>query len=99
MVIDIRAYLRALRGVMVRVVHEFPHLPQWARYHTPGCLTALGLRLPCTEEDVKQAYRRLAEQYHPDRGGDRRKFLRLREQFERSLVFLQEAGLSADETD
>ena len=97
MVIDIRAYLRALRGVLVRVVYHFPELPAWARYHTPGCLTSLGLSLPCTEEDVKLAYRRLAEQHHPDRGGDRHEFLRLREHCERSLQFLRECGLANDE--
>ncbi len=97
MVIDVRAYLRAMRGVLVRVVYDFPRLPNWARYHTPGCLAALGLMLPCTPEDVKQAYRRLAEQHHPDRGGDPREFLRLREQCERSLQFLREAGLASEE--
>lgn len=30
----------------------------------------LGLRIPCTVDDVKAAYRRLAFDSHPDRGGD-----------------------------
>ena len=79
MVIDIRAYLRALRGALIKVVYYFPELPAWARYETPGCLRALGLRVPCTESDVKRAYRRLAERLHPDRGGDKRRFLLLQE--------------------
>lgn len=32
-------------------------------------LVVLGLRLPCTEADVKKAYRRLALQHHPDKAG------------------------------
>ena len=90
MVLDIRAYLRALRGVMVRVTRHFAHVPEWARYETPGCLTALGLRLPCTPEDVKRAYREKAEKLHPDRGGDRRKFMRLQGHFEKAMQFLTE---------
>ncbi len=90
MILDVRAYLRALRGALVRVTHVFPNLPHWARYQTPGCLRALGLELPCTAEDVKAAYRNLAEKHHPDRGGDRRIFLRLQRQFEKSLEFLEE---------
>lgn len=90
MMVDIRAYLRALRGALVCVVHHFPHLPEWTRRETPRCLKALGLGLPCTEEDVKQAYRRRAEQLHPDRGGDRRRFHILQEQLEGSLQFLRD---------
>ena len=88
MVLDIRAYLRALRGALVRVVYHFPRIPTWARYETPGCLKTLGLSLPCTREDVKSAYRKRAEKLHPDRGGDRKKFLLLQRDFEASLQFL-----------
>ena len=89
MVGDIRAYLRALRGVMIRVVTTFPTLPTWARYQTPYSFRVLGLHLPCTEADVKQAYRRLAEKAHPDRGGDPQKFHELRRHFEQAMAFLE----------
>ena len=88
MVLDIRAYLRALRGALVKVAFHFPGIPTWARYETPGCLKTLGLRLPCTTEEVKSAYRRRAEKLHPDRGGDRKKFLMLQRDFEAALKFL-----------
>lgn len=88
MVLDIRAWMRALRGVMVRVTRHFAHIPEWARYETPGCLIALGLRLPCTREQVKKAYREKAEKLHPDRGGDRRKFMQLQGHFENAIRFL-----------
>ncbi len=74
----------------MRVAFHFPALPAWARHETPGCLKALGLSLPCTERQVKNAYLQLAEQLHPDRGGDRREFLRLQRQFEQSLQFLRQ---------
>lgn len=91
MVIDIRAYLRALRGMLMVVQRRFrPTVPDWARRETPGCIRSLGLELPCTEEDIKQAYRRLADEVHPDRGGDRHRFMVLRRQFEEALCFLRD---------
>lgn len=99
MVIDIRAYLRALRGALVRVVHHFPGLPAWARYETPACLRGLGLRLPCTQVDVKRAYRQLAEQLHPDRGGDRQRFHRLRQDCEQALEFLEQLQADSEAED
>ena len=57
MVLDFRAYLRSLTRVLSRVVRYFPQVPEWARYETPAAVAAFGLRMPCTEEDLKQAYR------------------------------------------
>lgn len=90
MIIDIRAYLRALRRALVVVKNHLPSIPEWAKQHTPGCLRSLGLRMPCKEEDVKKAYRKLAEDLHPDRGGDRQKFMLLQKQFEEALRFVRE---------
>lgn len=92
MVCDIRAYLRALRGSLIVVRNHISHLPLWARQYTPGCIRSLGLELPCTEEDIKKAYRRLAETMHPDRGGDRQKFMMLQRQFEAALQFVRDDG-------
>lgn len=89
-ILDLRAYLRSLRGMLVKASHVFPGMPNWARYHTPGCLIALGLKLPCTEDDVKIAYRALAQIHHPDRGGDREKFTMLQRHFDNSIAFLRE---------
>lgn len=90
LVADIRAYLRALRGALIKVTNHFPSIPAWARFETPHCLKALGLRLPCSEADVKRAYRRKAELMHPDRGGDKAKFMILQRQFEQAIEFLRE---------
>lgn len=88
-VLDLRAYLRSLKGMLVKATHVFPGMPSWARYHTPGCLLALGLKLPCTEDEVKTAYRSLAQIHHPDRGGDREKFTMLQTHFDNSIQFLR----------
>jgi hypothetical protein len=93
-ILDLRAYLRALRGMLVLASHVFPGLPKWARYHTPGCLLALGLKLPCTQEDVKRAYLELARTHHPDRGGSREKFTQLQRHFNNSLDFLRNQDLT-----
>lgn len=92
LVMDIRAYLRALKGALVIVKNHIPGLPAWARQYTPGSLRSLGLDMPCTEEDVKRAYRALAEKMHPDRGGDRQKFLVLQAQFEEAMEFVRDAN-------
>ena len=89
-VLDVRRWLRSLRRALVKVVRCFPDLPEWARYETPPCLLALGLRAPCTEEDVKKAYRNLAEKLHPDRGGDRRRFMMLQEHFEDAINYVRD---------
>lgn len=89
MVLDVRAYLRSLRRALVRVAIYLPDIPAWAVRETPSDLRALGLRAPCTEEDIKRAYRRLAEKLHPDRGGDTRRFLLLQEHFEKSIDYVR----------
>ena len=89
-VLDIRRWLRALRGALVRVVQSRNPVPDWVDQETPPCLRALGLSFPCTEEDVKQAYRRRAEAVHPDRGGDIRRFLLLQQQLEQSLHYVRQ---------
>jgi hypothetical protein len=90
MVLDIRAYLRSLRRALVLVSNYRPELPQWVRKDTPRCISALGLSLPCTTDDVLSAYRRKVKQLHPDRGGNRRDFLLLQAHFEQAMAFLAE---------
>src|SRR5262245_26078903 len=52
MALDIRAYLRSLRRALVVVTQYRYELPEWVRRSTPRCLLALGLTMPCTEDDV-----------------------------------------------
>lgn len=90
-VIDFRAYLRSLKGMLVKVANRLQNdkgediLPQWVLRETPPCISALGLSWPCTERQIKEAYRKLAEKNHPDLGGNRQKFLNLQTHFEQAL--------------
>jgi hypothetical protein len=88
MVLDIRAHLRSLRRGLILVARSFAGIPAWTRRETPRCVMALGLMLPCTEEDLKHAYRERVKQLHPDHGGDQRRFLILQAQFEEALAFV-----------
>lgn len=90
-VVDFRAYLRSLKGMLVKVAHRFhdsegeASIPDWVLRETPPCISALGLSWPCTELQVKEAYRKLAEINHPDLGGNRQKFLNLQTHFEQAI--------------
>lgn len=88
MVLDIRAYLRSLRRALVVISHYRVELPAWVCRDTPRCIQSLGLTLPCTTDDVLTAYRRKVKLLHPDRGGDRRQFLRLQQHFEQAMALL-----------
>ncbi len=89
MAFDIRAYLRSLRRSLVLVSNYRVELPQWVRKDTPRCVLALGLTLPCTTEDILVAYREKVKFLHPDRGGDRRDFLRLQTHFEQAMALVE----------
>jgi hypothetical protein len=49
------------------------------------CYVLLELTPPYTVEAVKRAYRRLAKQHHPDRGGDAAHFLALQSAYRQAL--------------
>jgi len=70
------------------VFSSYSERTDWNSDLTPACLKALGLSLPCSEADVKQAYRSLAKTSHPDRGGDAQQFLALHSNFEKALKLI-----------
>ncbi len=96
MFLDFRRYLRSLRRAMVVVTDVVVSTPYWALRLRPACLKALGLELPCSEADVLCAYRRLAKDLHPDRGGDLDEFLRLQRHFERAIILVRAEQDSSD---
>jgi hypothetical protein len=51
------------------------------------CIQALNLSWPCTEAEVKGAYRKLAKSAHPDGGGNQEMFLALQEAYVQALYF------------
>lgn len=54
----------------------------------PPCLEELGLKLPCSAEDVRIAFQRRVRGVHPDRGGDVESFVRLRAAYHQALDLL-----------
>jgi hypothetical protein len=58
--------------------------------NAPPCFRALGLAWPCTEEDVKHAYRTLAYAAHPDTGGSDTAFQMLAEAYELAMKYLEQ---------
>jgi len=89
MVLDFRAYLRSLKRGLILAAHSFAGIPGWARQHTPRSIAAMGLRLPCTEEELMRAYRQRVKLLHPDHGGDQRRFMILQAQFEEALEIVR----------
>ena len=53
-----------------------------------ACLKTLGLTWPCTEDDVKRAYRRKAHEVHPDKGGSTAAFQAVQDAYKEALDFL-----------
>ena len=66
-----------------------PRDPSPTSPHHPKCLAVLGLLLPVTAEDVKQAYLAKAMTMHPDRGGDPAQFVLLQKAFEEANDYVQ----------
>ena len=94
MVLDLRAYLRALRRGLAVISRgfAFAEVPQWARHETPRAVAALGLQMPCSEDDLKRAYRDRVKRLHPDLGGDQRLFRLLQANFEEALSLVRAAS-------
>jgi DnaJ-domain-containing protein 1 len=91
--IDLRGH-RRLRKAHVEPVYVGPSAPALRR-SVPSPLAALGLDASSTADDVKRAYRLLAKDAHPDRGGDSRQFLVLQRNFEESLRLVNSAAARA----
>jgi hypothetical protein len=56
-------------------------------------LAVLGLTWPTTEDAVKTAYRELAKQHHPDRGGNSKDFMKVQAAHDRVMKALRESSV------
>lgn len=99
MLLDFRTYLRSLKRAMVVVRGYALSVPDWVRRDTPPCFAALGLRAPCTEQEVLAAYRERVKEAHPDRGGSRNDFDRLQRHFELAMALVTDADHSPSQGD
>jgi hypothetical protein len=86
---DFRVWLKACGKKLVLVREYLPQIPLWARHKTPRALRVFGLKLPCDEQDLLQAYRAMVKGIHPDHGGDLETFMKLQSDFEEARRFLQ----------
>jgi hypothetical protein len=55
-----------------------------------NALAVLGLRAPVSADDLRSAYRKLALQHHPDRGGVAAVFVRVTDAYNLARTFLKE---------
>lgn len=73
-----------------------PSPEESSRGHTPKkrpeAVEKLGLSLPVTEQDVKQAYRQKAQQAHPDHGGTASEFIEVQRAFDEAVEFAKRNG-------
>ncbi len=95
---DFRAWVRACGRKIILVRDYLPQIPLWARHKTPRSLRVFGLKLPCDEQDLLQAYRQLVKGNHPDHGGDLEVFMQLQTDFEEARKFLQSLQEPATES-
>ena len=54
--------------------------------------TTLGLDRTASDEDIKRAYRKLASQHHPDKGGNKEQF----QEIQAAYAILGDAGKRAE---
>lgn len=94
-IVDVRAHYRRLKGALIAISQYTASVPAWvakeywARAQTPPCIAAFDLELPCTEQELLEAYRVKVKRMHPDLGGDPDEFLALQQHFEQAQTLVQ----------
>lgn len=61
----------------------------------PKCLRILGLPVNCTESQVRTAFRKKSKRLHPDAGGSKHDFVRLRTAYDEALEYARHIDHSA----
>lgn len=84
----LREYYSDLNNFDATTEHDVEALLHgfWERYlsldNTVEAFAELGLAVEATWNEVKEAYRRLAAEHHPDRGGEHHRFIEIRAAYE-----------------
>lgn len=81
-----------IAGTLMWVVETSYQELTRSRVRTPPSLRLLGLRWPCTAEDVKAAWRKGAIARHPDHGGSTAEFIAWQKTYEEALAFVLAHG-------
>jgi len=63
-------------------------MPRRVKLKLPGFVTILGIPWPCSEEHLKARWKRLAFEFHPDRGGTQADFVRVERAYRQALEFI-----------
>lgn len=63
---------------------ERGELPRRKKLKVPGFVKDLGIEWPCTLDELNAAWRKLALQHHPDRGGSQAEFVRVKLAYEKA---------------
>ena len=69
------SFLKLLLGLLALLA------PVTAMFESDA-LRTLGLRKGATAEEIKKAYKRLAREHHPDKGGDSNEFIKIHDAYE-----------------
>lgn len=64
----------------------FAALPESVGVVSDDWWVVLGVARDASPETIRQAYRRLAGEHHPDRGGDTERFIALRRAYDRAMA-------------
>lgn len=62
------------------------------RESSPPFFSLLQVQWPCSEEEIKAAWRRLALEHHPDRGGSQSEFIRIKTAYEAAIQYAASHG-------
>jgi hypothetical protein len=91
----VRKTIEAIRGLdrwgvsdmLKRAFTGFRALPE--QTHTDTWFSVLDVAEDASISEIKEAYRKKAMQYHPDKGGDAKEFHKIKDAYEKAILNLQ----------
>lgn len=78
------SWLPSASGIFFGTRHTIDELESIdpAIIYAPSALAVLGLSYPFTQEELKEGYRKLVKQHHPDAGGNADRFMEIQAAYE-----------------